>query len=280
MSQTEFKFIGWVRVLAFIVPYFIVVSLFQLAGMAISGVDYEKINVPKTFDQQLIVSGFGLLGTFLIIFIFVKFVERIKFVSLGFQTKNRLTDFVIGIVLGLLIMVLGYVILIFFNEIEFKNMIFKPLLILKSIVLFFIVSLTEEALFRGFVLRNLTISFNKYVALILSSVLFSLMHSFNPNIDLLGYTNLFLAGLFLGIAYIHTKNLWFPIALHFSWNLFQTFFGFNVSGLDMYSIVEFSVNKKNSLNGGDFGFEGSILSIIVMIIIVVFIEVYYQRKNK
>jgi membrane protease YdiL (CAAX protease family) len=28
------------------------------------------------------------------------------------------------------------------------------------------------------------ISFNKYIALILSSILFSLMHSFNSNIDL------------------------------------------------------------------------------------------------
>jgi hypothetical protein len=122
-------------------------------------------------------------------------------------------------------------------------------------------------------------SFNKYFALFLSSVLFSLMHGANPNMDWFSFLNLFLAGILLGVSYIYTKNLWFPIALHFSWNFFQTLFGFNVSGQDFYSLIEFRISEKNILNGGNFGFEGSILSIIVQVILILTVIIYYQNKK-
>jgi hypothetical protein len=105
------------------------------------------------------------------------------------------------------------------------------------------------------------------------------MHGFNPNINLFSLTNLFLAGILLGISYIHTKNLWFPIALHFSWNLFQTMYGFNVSGQKSYSLIEFTISKNNIINGGDFGFEGSILSVFAMITTIIGIELYYRRQK-
>jgi len=154
---------------------------------------------------------------------------------------------------------------------------FKEIII--SIFLFIIVAVMEELLMRGYILKNLMISYNKYVALIVSSVLFSLMHGFNPNIDLFALTNIFLAGILLGISYIHTKNLWFPIALHLSWNLFQTILGFNVSGQKTYSLIEFGITENNLLNGGEFGFEGSILSLIAMLITIVGIEIYYRRQK-
>ncbi|MDA9294917.1 CPBP family intramembrane metalloprotease [Flavobacteriaceae bacterium] len=149
--------------------------------------------------------------------------------------------------------------------------------ILISFLLFTIVAIVEETLLRGYVLRNLMYSFNKYIALIWSSILFSLMHGFNPIIDTFALIELFLAGILLGQSYIHTKNLWFPIALHFSWNFFQTHFGFNVSGQDTYSLIEFSIVENNLWNGGDFGFEGSWLSIISSIIMIILVERYFKK---
>lgn len=122
-------------------------------------------------------------------------------------------------------------------------------------------------------------SFNKYIALIVSSILFALIHSFNPHIDLFSLFDLFLAGIVLGLSYIYTKNLWFPIALHLSWNLFQTLLGFNVSGKDTYSIIEFGMKERNLMNGGDFGFEGSYLSIIAEVVTIIGIGIYYNRKK-
>lgn len=270
---------GWQRVLLIILPYIFIVGIFQFMGALITGVDLTNVNFQKTSEQHVIISLFSLLGTLLVIWVFMKYLDKEKFINLGFNTKNRLNEFIIGIVIGAIIMTFGYLLLLFLGEITFQKTIFDFKEIILSILLFTIVALMEEILLRGYILRNLMVSFNNYVALFISSIIFASIHAFNPNIDLFSMINIFLAGILLGISYIHTKNLWFPIALHLSWNLFQAFFGFNVSGQDSYSLIEFSISENSILNGGAFGFEGSILAVIAIIITTIGIAFYYDRKK-
>lgn len=279
MEKNEYIIKGWQRILLFILPYIFIGGLFQLFGGLVAGADMTNIESIETSFQQLVISVFDLSGTFIVLWFFMKFVDKEDFVRLGFQTKNRLKEFIVGILLGLLIMLFAFVLLIQIQEILFLriNLDLKELII--SIILFTIIAVVEETLFRGYILRNLMSSFNKYFALIVSSILFSLMHGFNPNVDLFSLFSLFLAGIFLGLSYLYTKNLWFPIALHLSWNLFQTLFGFNVSGRNTYSIIEFKINEENLINGGAFGFEGSYLSLLVQIITIASIGIYYNRKK-
>ncbi|MBC31975.1 MAG: CPBP family intramembrane metalloprotease [Muricauda sp.] len=279
MAEQKSNNVGWKRVLLLVVPYILIVGIFQYIGYLVAGVDLMTDVSNETSLQQLIVSAFDLFGTFLLISVFMKFVDKQRFLELGFHTKNRLIDFVFGIILGGLIMGSGYLILEFLGEISFTQITFN----LQDLTLitfhFLIVALVEETLFRGYILKNLMTSFNKYGALISSSILFSLMHGFNPNISMFSLFELFVGGILLGITYIYTKNLWFPIALHFSWNLFQSLLGFNVSGLDSYSIIEHQIVEENLINGGEFGFEGSILSILAQLIAIVVIVFYYNRKK-
>jgi len=269
---------GWQNVLFLIIPYFFVMLIFQPVGYLVSGIDLGNPTFEKSSIQYLIIQFFDLLGTFFILWLFMRFIDKEPFIKLGFQTKNRFTDCIAGIIIGMIIMTIGYFVLVYLNEIFFVKVNFDLKEISISILFFAIVAIVEETLLRGYVLNNLMHSFNKYVALIVSSILFSLMHGFNANVDLFALTVIFLAGILLGISYVYTKNLWFPIALHFSWNLFQTFYGFNVSGQKVYSIVEFRINESNLLNGGVFGFEGSYLSIIAEIIVITGIGMYYHKK--
>jgi len=274
------KNIGWQRIILIIIPYFIIVGIFELTGSLLAGIDLTEPNLNNlTSEQHLTLGLFGFLGTFLLLWIFMKFVDRENFIKLGFQTKNRLKEFNYGIIISALIMAIGYLLLLFLNEINFKRIVVNPKEIILSILVFIIVAVVEEVLFRGYLLRNLMLSFNKYIALIVSSIIFTLVHAANPNFDLFSFFDLFLGGILLGTSYIFTKNLWFPIALHFSWNLFQTLLGFNVSGQDFYSLIEFDISQNNLLNGGNFGFEGSIFSIIAQIIAIVLIWTYYNQKN-
>lgn len=73
----------------------------------------------------------------------------------------------------------------------------------------------EEFLFRATVLSNLR-PFGQGVAIVVSSVLFGLMHQ-NPY-QLL-YTTA--AGLFLGYAYVKTNSIWCPTLIHFFNNAFS-----------------------------------------------------------
>ena len=275
----ENKHRGWQRVLLIILPFIFILGIFQFFGALIAGVDLNNADFQKTSEQDLIMSFSSLIGTLLVVWVFIKYLDKEKFINLGFDPKNRLGEFTIGIVIGGCIMAAGYSLLLFLGEIDFQGVIFDFKEIIISILIFITVSVLEEVLFRGYILKNLMISFNKYIALIVSSVLFSLVHGLNPNIDLFSLINIFLAGILLGISYIHTKNLWFPIALHLSWNLFQAMLGFNVSGQKSYSLIEFSIAENNMINGGDFGFEGSILSLIAMLVTIVGIEIYYRRQK-
>ncbi len=73
----------------------------------------------------------------------------------------------------------------------------------------------EELLFRGAICKSLTV-YGKTTAVVISAILFALMHS---NAEQLIYT--LVAGVFLGIIYVETKSIIFPILLHFVNNAFS-----------------------------------------------------------
>ena len=271
---------GWIRVLLIFLPWLLVSGLCQYFAVTFfTGYDYNN-PVPQTSTQVVVGRLGGLLGTLFILWIFMRGVDKEKFINLGFQREGRFKEFLVGFGLGALIMVFAFLILWGIDQIDFEafNFDFKGLIL--GIILFCCVAVGEEVLLRGYVLRNLMLSFNKYVALVVSSLLFAVMHGLNPNIDLFSLFGLFLAGMFLGISYIHTKNLWFPIALHLGWNLFQSLFGFNVSGQDFYSLIVTSYTESTILNGGAFGFEASILSLIIELLCTIAIGYYYIKNKK
>lgn len=268
------------RLLMFIIPYFFIVGFFQFFGASLAGVDLTNEGIQKTTEQNLIVSFFGLLGTFLVVFWFMKSADKEPFLNLGFHYQRHLKDIFVGGIAGFLTMVIAYLTLIFFKQIQFSKINLSYDEILLTSFLFFIVAITEETLLRGYILRNLMDSINMNVALIVSAAIFAIMHAANPHMTWISFINLFLAGVLLGLPYLFTRNLWFPIGLHFSWNFFQSLFGFNVSGKDSYSLIEFKMVEKNILNGGDFGLEGSILSVIIQLFLIILILAFFKQRNR
>ena len=129
-------------------------------------------------------------------------------------------------------MFVGFVSLLITDQIFIKNFTFSDTNLINNILIFAFVSFSEELLVRGYILQNLKVSMTENIALLLSAMIFSLLHFANPNLSSIAFVNLFLAGVVLGLCYLLTKNLWLPFALHFSWNFFQgSVFGFNVSGI-------------------------------------------------
>jgi hypothetical protein len=272
---------GLYNSLNIILPYLIIAGVFQLVSYYLSGYDYlNSARTPKTSLQTFITTLATLMATFVTVFLFKKKLGQKFFINIGFQNISVKKNLVLGIAIGFLIMVTGFLALLFTNEISIQSINFDLTELLLNMGIFIFVAIGEEVLCRGYILNNLMKSYNKYVALLISSLFFSLLHLGNHFISILNLFDLFIAGILLGITYIYTKRLWFPIALHFSWNFFQgTIFGFNVSGNDLYSLIHISYPSPTLWNGGGFGFEGSLLSLLFQIIAIYLIFKYYKKKN-
>ena len=270
---------GWIKsLLAFFLLF--IPQILGAVILLIAGYDLSKMSSGKIDLNTMIILEYSMIFFMVILlWLFMKFIDKQPFIKIGLQTKGRLKEFNYGIFLGFIIMGAAFLFLFSINEIVFVDFSFNLNKVLLSIVLFTGVSVFEEVVFRGYMLKNLLESFNPYLALFISSIFFSLVHGSNPNVTTLGLCNIFLAGFFLGASYVFTKNLWFPIALHFSWNFFQSMFGFKVSGLDSYSIIEFTIPENNMLNGGEFGFESSYLSIIILILGIFIIWNYFKNNS-
>ena len=271
---------GWIRVLLIIIPFVIIVGFFQVFAGMLLGLKKSGSHEALTTFQSLVLSLSMLAGTFTVVGIFRRWIDKESFQSLGFGMKNFRREAETGFWLGLVMIATGFLLLVLLHEITWTGINPDSLSIFLSMLLFISVGFTEELFFRGYILGNLMLSMNRWVALLLSSVVFSLAHIGNAHFSLLGFTTIILAGLLLGLPYIFTKSLWLPISLHFSWNFFQgTIFGFSVSGNTEYALVTQTRNADSIWNGGSFGFEGSILAILFLALAIVALTIRYNKKE-
>ncbi len=280
---------GWLRVLVFIVPYLIVAGAFQFLAIVfislISGDSFQAVasntSALHDLDNFLVLEFFLMIGSIVIIAVFMNFIDRQPLLSLGLQFQGRSKELLLGVSLGAVIMGIGVLILVLFNLYSIEQIIFLAPNFFSSIILCILISISEELVVRGYVLKNLLQSFPNYSALILSSILFASLHAFNPNLSLIGMINLFLAGVLLGASYIYTKNLWFPIGLHFGWNFFQgPIFGFNVSGIELQAVIIRAPVNEQLWSGGNFGFEGSLLASVLSLVAIIVVIGYFKHKSE
>ena len=126
-------------------------------------------------------------------------------------------------------------------------------------------AVNEELLFRGMVFRLVERHAGIVSALVVSAVLFGLVHAVNPGATWLSSTAIALeAGVLLGAAYAATRSLWFPIGLHFGWNFTESgLFGANVSGYHIPSLFRSQPFGSTWLTGGAFGPEAGLPAIVV-----------------
>lgn len=279
---------AWLRVLLFMVAFLVVYvfsqgftmlfisQIFDVNLMGQIGITEDPKLLLAMSVMELIVLGFILL----LIFIFRRFIDGKSFVSMGYSIKGKFIDIVMGTLVGFLLISIGFFGLRMAGLLQVDSITFNSNIVIQSFIFFLFAAAIEEVVFRGYILNNLLSSMkNKYLALLISSILFALLHSLNPNLSLLSMVNLLIAGVALGITYIYTKNLWFPIFLHVSWNYFQgPIYGFEVSGMEAASVVKQTVSGNSIITGGNFGFEGSIILTALLFGMIFLTDRFYRKK--
>ncbi|RME99185.1 MAG: CPBP family intramembrane metalloprotease [Bacteroidetes bacterium] len=136
-----------------------------------------------------------------------------------------------------------------------------------SWLLFFLVQpLAEEVVMRTFLQSQTHFYFGPQAGLIITALVFGLLHADNENFSWIAGLEITAGGYLMGLLYLHTQSIWGPYLLHASWNFMQsTVLGFAVSGVDTYRALELDIAGPEWLTGGDFGIEGSMLSLLLLL---------------
>jgi membrane protease YdiL (CAAX protease family) len=161
---------------------------------------------------------------------------------------------------------------------------------LAGLLSYICIGISEEILFRGYAYKNLAEWFShpalklqtaRFLAAILSSAIFGLLHLANPNASWISSLNIFFAGMLLSLGVLFTGELAISIGLHFAWNFFQgVVFGFPVSGIT--SPANLIVNHEtgpDKFTGGLFGPEAGILGLAAMLMGGTAIYWYSRKKH-
>jgi len=144
-----------------------------------------------------------------------------------------------------------------------------------SAVLFILAALAEEALFRGYPLQTMTRAGLIWLGVLVTSFSFAAIHMGNPNLkEGIPYLNLLLAGVWLAVAYLRTRSLWFPLGVHWAWNwALGSLFGLPVSGitdLAPHPLLHGTDLGPAWLTGGSYGIEGGLACTITLVVSTIF----------
>lgn len=133
-------------------------------------------------------------------------------------------------------------------------------LLINLLIMALLPAIGEELFFRGSLQKALLrLSHKPWLAIVVSSVVFALLHG-----TFFKILPIFTLGLILGIVYYITRNLWYTILIHFFNNAFAV--------LSVYYADRSETLKKLSGDGFSVPLYGAVVSLVIGIGIIYFIK--------
>ncbi|HDX9637376.1 TPA: CPBP family intramembrane metalloprotease [Bacillus cereus] len=230
----------------------------------------ETIFMKGIYDNVRMVLTFG--GAIFILFIWVRFVEKRPFSSIGFWKEKWMRKYLKGALIGFVFISTPVILLLLMGSVKLQVQHITSTVIVGivgSLVAFLIQGATEEIIVRGWLFPVLSVRSRIWVGIVVTSFLFGFLHLLNPGITILSISNIILVGVFAAFYVLKDSSLWGICAWHSIWNWAQyNVYGFAVSGMTIYSTPLFkpATNGPEFLHGGTFGIEGSIITTIMFTI--------------
>jgi membrane protease YdiL (CAAX protease family) len=135
------------------------------------------------------------------------------------------------------------------------------------------VALFEESLFRGYALTTLGSVLGFWPAAVVLSAIFAAAHAGNPGENPAGLLAVFAFGLVFSFLVRRTGTLWTAVGFHLGWDWAETFlFGLPDSGVvSRGRLMAASVHGPAWLSGGTAGPEGSVLTAVALLAVVLLV---------
>lgn len=216
-----------------------------------------------------------LVAALLVAWICSRLLEDLPFRSLGAAfTPGWLRNLIVGLVIGASSVSFAILIAVIFGGLTFRfnsehTTSAIAATVFGSLLVFIPAAAFEEALFRGYILQTFARAGLAWLAIGMTAVFFGVVHLGNPGAGAISSINTAIAGVWFGVAYLKTRDLWLPFGLHLTWNWMQgAVFGVEVSGLA--ELVAAPLLKEIDggpawLTGESYGIEGGIAATIALI---------------
>lgn len=200
-------------------------------------------------DIEMILT-FG--GAIFFVFLWIRFVEKRSFSSIGFWRNQWIRKYLRGALIGFVFISIPVILLLLAGVVTLQMQqitVTAMLGIVGSLVAFLIQGATEEIIVRGWLFPVLSVRSRIWVGIVVTSFLFGFLHLLNPGITTLSISNIILVGVFAAVYVLKDSSLWGICAWHSIWNWAQyNVYGFAVSGMTIYSTPLFkpTTNGTNS----------------------------------
>ena len=276
-----FAFIGQLGVIPIIVVLGLIYG-FTETGVSLAGIS----NTMAGFWM-----GMQLIFAFILMYVFLwawlKWFEKRPFWTLGYEIKDALSQYGRGFLIGALMFAGSVGILSLFGSVSFeqgdpsKQGLAAVAGVLLVLIGWVVQGGAEEVLIRGWVLPVIGARYKPWLGLLISSIIFALLHGLNPGLSAIALVNLALFGVFAGLYAMREGSMWGISALHSVWNWVQgNFFGFQVSGTDAEggTLINLMETGADWLTGGEFGPEGG-LAVTIVLVIGIAITLFWKSKE-
>lgn len=246
----------------------------------LSMVSHSWKTIIDTFEQLDYGRMVGRLGRFVgvlfVFFFYTKFFDQVSLQDSVLNPKtSKIKFFIYGAVLGAIMVGITIILTIISKSIVFQ---FSPdwiqgifptfILYLFAMIM---TATTEELIVRGYILNNLLKMINPNVAIVMTSILFGYWHW---NASFIYAWMAFIFGLIAGYGFIWTKNLYFCIGIHFSWNFIESV---------VYSKSIFFIDIVNPFLAGSKNItpdQEGVLSLPALFIGLIILIILYKNKRR
>ena len=214
--------------------------------------------------------------------LFTRFLDRRPFITIGFAGGHIVKDILTGLTIGCLWLCISVGITLLFGwEAPTQPIGFAWNILGVSSASMLLNVIAQELLLCGFILQTVRSRSTVVYAVIVSALLFSGYHVGAFKGEWLPAVNVFLAGLIFCFAYIKSGNLWFPISIHFAWDvLLGPVFGLTESGkTDLGAGWKmFVINGPHLFTGGPFGLEGGLIVTLIEVLVIIMLYISITKK--
>jgi hypothetical protein len=224
----------------------------------------------------------GIVASLFVIVTYIYFYNKYEKREIGeFSGKGLLKNTALGVLIGTTIQ--GLTILVIYLWGDFLIISVNPVsTVITTFAIAFSVAVFEETLLRGIIFRIVEEKLGSYISLAISAIIFGAAHLLNPDSSVISSVCIGIVGFMFGAAYIYSRSLWLPIAIHFSWNFVQSgIFGAITSGNEKTSsLFNTHISGSELITGGAFGPEGTMQATLFWLLVSIVLMILITMQNK